>query len=162
MQIVKLFDEKGKLFGLVNPIDLLVILLIVLVAGGVVYKTKFSSAGTAAKTVIATIRVPLVIPNIADKPKVGDKMVSGTSYTQVEVVDVKIIPAQVVVSRADGGRSLADDPWNKDVYVTVKGKTGIPDAEINLGGQEIRIGKDYYVKSFTYEFKGTIVDVKVE
>ncbi|MFZ3171896.1 MAG: DUF4330 domain-containing protein [Carboxydocellales bacterium] len=162
MQIVKLFDEKGKLFGLVNPIDLLVILLIVLVAGGVVYKTKFSVAGTAAKTVITTIRVPLVIPDIADKIKVGDKMVSGTSYTQVEVAEVKIIPAQLVVSKADGGRSLADDPWFKDLYVTVKGKTGIPDAEINLGGQEIRIGKDYYVKSFTYEFKGTIVDVKVE
>jgi hypothetical protein len=146
----------------VNPIDLLVILLIVLVAGGVVYKTKFSVAGTAAKTVITTIRVPLVIPDIADKIKVGDKMVSGTSYTQVEVAEVKIIPAQLVVSKADGGRSLADDPWFKDLYVTVKGKTGIPDAEINLGGQEIRIGKDYYVKSFTYEFKGTIVDVKVE
>lgn len=159
---MKLFDEKGKLFGLVNPIDLLVILLIILVAGGVVYKTKFSAAGTAAKTVYATVRIPLVIPQVADKPKVGDKIVSGSSYTEVEIVDVKVVPSQVVTSRDDGTRFLATDPWNKDVYVTVKGKTGIPDAEINLGGQEIRAGKDYYVKSFTYELKGTIVDVKVE
>lgn len=159
---MKLFDEKGKLFGLVNLIDLLVILLIVLVAGGVVYKTKFSASGTAAKTVYATIRVPLVIPAQATKPKVGDKLVSGSSYTEVAIVDVKIIPAQVVTSKADGGRSLTSDPWYRDLYVTVKGKAGIPDAEIILGGQETRVGKDFFVKSFTYEFKGSVVDVKIE
>lgn len=159
---MSIFNEKGKLFGLVNPIDLLVVLLILALAGGVVYKTKFSTAGTAAKTVYATIRIPLVIPDVAGKPRVGDKIVSGQSYSDVVITNVKVVPSQVVTSRADGQRFLATDPWNKDLYVTVKGKTGIPDAEINMGGQEIRAGKDFYVKSLTYELKGTIVDVKIE
>lgn len=159
---MRLIDEKGKLFGLVNPIDLLVVLLIVLIAGGAVYKLKFSAAGSAAKTVYATVRIPLVIPYVADKVKVGDKIVSGTSYTDVEIVKVEAKPSEVVTSTAVGERKLATDPWNKDLYVTVKGKTGIPEAEVNMGGQEIRVGKDYFVKTFTSELKGTIIEVKID
>ncbi|NLM60645.1 MAG: DUF4330 family protein, partial [Clostridiales bacterium] len=35
---MKLVNEKGKLFGLINLVDLLVLLFILLVAGGIVWK----------------------------------------------------------------------------------------------------------------------------
>jgi hypothetical protein len=37
---MKLIDEKGKLFGLINIVDFLVLLAVLLVLGGAVYKFK--------------------------------------------------------------------------------------------------------------------------
>jgi hypothetical protein len=48
------------------------------------------------------------------------------------------------------------------LLVVVEGKTVISGGTINLGGQEIRSSKDYYIKSLDYDFKGMILDVVVE
>ncbi|HZK18705.1 MAG TPA: DUF4330 domain-containing protein, partial [Clostridia bacterium] len=153
---MKLIDDKGRIFGLINIIDLVVILLIILVAAGAYYKLTSSRSGTAApKTVKFEVMVPHIRPEIAKTVKVGDKMVAGDSYQAVTVKDVEILPAYGVYTAADGSRVETNDPYLVDLFVTLEGKTVISGATINMGGQEIRVGRDYFVKSLTYEHEGT-------
>lgn len=89
-------------------------------------------------------------------------MASGSSFTDVVITDVKTRPAYSITTDSAGRRVEAIDPYLKDLIVVVEGKTAISGATINLGGQEIRRNKDYYIKSLDYEFKGMILDVVIE
>lgn len=161
---MKIIDEKGKLFGLVNIVDLLVLVAVLLVIGGAAYKFKAHDSGGegATKTVSVTVLAPALRPEMLTNIKVGDKMVSGTSYTDVAIKDIKIKPAFMVTTDSAGRRVEATDPYLKDLIVTVEGKTVISGGTINLGGQEIRSNKDFYIKSLDYEFKGMILDVAIK
>lgn len=161
---MKIVDEKGKLFGLVNIVDLLVLVAILLVIGGAAYKFKARGSGGegATRTVSVTVLAPALRPEMLTGIKAGDKMVSGTSFTDVVIKDVKIRPAFMVTTDSAGRRVEATDPYLKDLIVTVEGNTVISGGTINLGGQEIRRNKDYYIKSLDYEFKGMILDVAIK
>lgn len=160
---MKLIDEKGKLFGLINIVDFLVLLAVLLVLGGAVYKFKGPGSGeSTTRTVKVTVLAPALRPEMLTSIKVGDRMASGSSFTDVVIKDVTIRPAFSITTDSAGRRVEAIDPYLKDLIVVVEGKTAISGATINLGGQEIRRSKDYYIKSLDYEFKGMILDVVIE
>ncbi|NTW05060.1 MAG: DUF4330 domain-containing protein [Peptococcaceae bacterium] len=159
---MKLIDKEGKVFGIINVIDLSVLLLVLLVAVGVGYKYSQKSQQTQNVTVEFQVMVPHIRPEIAKAIKIGDKMVQGTSYTSVVVKDVQIKPGYSVNVDAKGQRVESYDPYLVDIYVTNTGKTTLSSASIAMGGQDIRAGKEYFVKSRDYEFKGEIVAVSVK
>jgi len=160
---LRLTDENGKIFGIINIVDLLVLLVILLVLAGAAYKFKERSGGEgAAKTVRVTVIAPALRPEMLNNVKVGDRMVSGSSFTDVVITDVKIQTSYTITIDSAGKRVEAFDPYLKDLIVTIEGKTVIPGATINLGGQEIRSGKDYFIKSLDYDFKGLILSVEIE
>jgi hypothetical protein len=160
---MRLIDEKGKLFGLINIVDLLVLLAVLLVLGGAAYKFKGHGGGeSATRTVKVTVLAPGIRPEMLTNIKVGDRMASGSSFTDVVIKDIKIRPAYSITTDSAGRRVEATDPYLKDLIVVVEGKTPITGATINLGGQEIRRSKDYFIKSLDYEFKGMILDVTIE
>ncbi len=161
-ETLRLIDEKGKILGLINIIDLIVLVLILLVAAGVGYKYTHKSQQAKTVTVEFQVMVPHVRPEMAQAIKVGDKMVQGSSYTPVVVKDVEIKPGYSVNVDAKGQRVESYDPYLVDIYVTNTGQTTLSSASIVMGGQDIRVGKDYYVKSRDYEFKGTIISVNVK
>lgn len=159
---MRVIDEKGKLFGLINIVDLLVLLAILLVIGGAAYKIKGQKGSDAVRTVRATVLATALRPEMLTGIKVGDRMVSGSSFTDVVIKEIDIRPAYMITTDSQGQRVEAYDPYLKDLIVVVEGKTVISGGVINLGGQEIRSSKDYYIKSLTYDFKGMILDVVVE
>jgi len=159
---MRVIDEKGKLFGLFNIVDLLVLLAILLVIGGAAYKIKGRKGSDAVRTVRATVLATALRPEMLTGIKVGDRMVSGSSFTDVVIKEIDIRPAYMITTDSQGRRVEAYDPYLKDLIVVVEGKTVISGGVINLGGQEIRSCKDYYIKSLTYDFKGMILDVVVE
>ena len=57
---MKLIDKKGKLFGLINAIDLCIIVVVVVLIAGAVYKFKFmdKTSNTAAmQNVTYTVKI---------------------------------------------------------------------------------------------------------
>ena len=159
---MKLVDDKGKVFGLINIIDLIILLVVILVASGAYYKFTHKSAQVKTVTVEFQVLLPHQRPEVTDAVKVGDKMVQGSSYTNVTVKDVQIKPGFSVNLDSRGQRVVSYDPILKDVYVTNTGTTVLSSATITMGGQDIREGKEYYVKSRNYEFRGTIMKVEVK
>jgi hypothetical protein len=159
---MRIIDEKGKFLGLVNIIDLLVLAAVLLVIGGAVYKIKgHDNVQNAPKTVKITVLAPAIRPEMLTNVQVGDKMVSGSSFTNVVIKDFEIQPAFMVISDSEGRRVEAVDPFLKDVIFTLEGTTIISSGTINLGGQDIRSNKEYYVKSLLYEFKGQVMNVEI-
>lgn len=159
---MKIIDDKGKLFGLINTIDLLVILAVLLVAGGAYYKLKIQSGQGAAKTVKVTVIAPGIRPEMLTNVKVGDKMVSGDSFTNFVIKEVDIKPAYMISVDSAGKRVDSYDPYLKDLFVTLEGKTVISGGTIKLGGQDIKSNKEFFVKSLDYELKGLVMSVEIE
>jgi len=160
---LKFIDERGRLFGIVNLVDMLVLLALLLVLGGGYYKYKGPGAiAGEEKTVRFTVIAPIQRPEAVGAIKAGDRIVSGSSFTGVVIKEIKTRPSEMVATTADGSRVLTQDPYYLDVIATMEGKTTVSGATINLGGQEIRSGKDYFVKSLTYEVKGVITEVQVK
>ncbi|MHB1043972.1 MAG: DUF4330 domain-containing protein [Eubacteriales bacterium] len=159
---MKIVDDKGRLFGLVNIVDFLVLLAVLLVLGGAYYKYKGRGVVAGAdKTVRLTVLSTVQRPEVIDDMKVGDRMVSGSSYTGVVIKDIKTRQSEMVATDSAGRRVMTLDPYYLDAIVTLEGTTNVSGATINMGGQEIRSGKDYFVKSLKYEVKGTIIEVEV-
>ncbi|MHB8158767.1 MAG: DUF4330 domain-containing protein [Desulfocucumaceae bacterium] len=159
---MKLIDDRGKVFGLVNIVDLIIIAVVLLVAAGAFYKFTNKAVPQKSVTVEFQVMLPHIRPELAGSIKIGDKMVQGNSYTNVTVNNIEIKPGYSVNADARGQRVESLDPYLKDIYVTNFGTTSLSSATITMGGQDIRVGKDYFVKSRDYEFKGTITKISVK
>ncbi|WP_018086325.1 DUF4330 domain-containing protein [Desulfurispora thermophila] len=158
---MKLLDEKGRLLGLINIIDLLVLAAILLVLGGAAYKYTHKSAQGERRHLEYVVLVPAVRPEIVAAVKVGDKMVKDNYYTSATIKDIVVKPGYSVNTTASGQRVEAIDPYLKDLLVTIEDNIILSSATITAGGQEVRAGKEYYVKSRDYELKGTILQVNL-
>lgn len=158
---MKIIDERGKLFGLINPIDLLVLLLVILVGAGVYYKTQVSGTFVEPSKVKVTLLVPWLRPEEADSIKVGDILVAGGNYTGVKITSVEVVPARQVNVTAEGQSVLTTDPYRKDVTVVVEGQIPVLTPELKFGGQDLRRGKEFFVKSQTYEYRGYPLDIEI-
>jgi hypothetical protein len=115
---MRIIDEKGKFLGLINIVDLLVLAAVLLVIVGAAYKIKGQdSAQNAPKTVKVTVITPAIRPEMLTNVKVGDKLVAGSSFTNVVVKDFTIQPAFMVNPDSNGQRVEAIDPYLKDVIL---------------------------------------------
>lgn len=100
---MKIVDEKGKLFGLINLIDLL--LIVVVVAGIAFAAVKFSdsSAITTGQTVSMSFYTEEVSDFVAEKIKVGDALMDADRNVALgTVTDVKIEPGISWSTNSDG------------------------------------------------------------
>lgn len=159
---MRLIDEKGKLFGLVNIIDMIVILLIIVVAAGVFYKTNTSSSESVMKDIEVEVRVQNMYPTFVDSLKVGDKLVAANGYVNATISKIDVMPAAYIVDRADGTVSLTEHPFRKDLIVTINANVAIVGPNISLGGQDIKVEKQYILKTKLVEANGFISNIEVK
>ena len=163
---ITMLDEKGRLFGKINIIDLLVLLLIVAVA--IVVGIKLLGGGgllsedtTQGGTITYTVKVSGVDPDVYDAIKgyKGDKlMASGTVIAGSEIVDITSEPhdASVTLDTQPGALQLPLDEGLLDLTFTIKAQ--VPDVITNeVGTQEVRIGKIHLVKTVHFELTDGVV-----
>ena len=164
---MKLIDEKGKLFGLINIIDLIIVLCIALVAVAAAYKF----AAPAATDVIApksdmvvTMRVRGSMGYLDREVKKltpGTRLVAGSGYVaDAEVVSVESVPYRITTPTDDGRLVGANDPEKTDLIITVKAKQSKTDPILKIGNQEVRIGRGFIFKTQTVEVNAIIETVE--
>ena len=95
---MKLIDEKGRLFGKINLIDLLVVLLIVAVLAAVVWKLGGRKAAAAVtgteKKAVYTVEfedVPADIAHFAET-QIGKSLVNDSKVIAASITDVQFLP----------------------------------------------------------------------
>lgn len=159
-----MIDKQGKLFGKINIIDLVVVLLVLLLAVGVLYRQKADNVIVNPETVTMKVVCPFVYPDVVPSIEVGDQLVANAQPVPVYVTEKEVKPATVTVSKTDGSMVLRTNPFRKDIFLTIEGKTSaITAGEITLGGQKVRVGKeDYYVKTKTCDLEATILSLDVK
>lgn len=163
-----MMDEKGRLFGKINIVDLLVIVVIVIAA--VFVGMKFlgnrdngGGIGTAKTRVVYTVLVegvqPAVYENVRACVDAGDArlMASGELLDgSVTAVSAEAHEEHVTVSGAEGTVVLPVEEGLLDLTFTIEcNVTNTITTEI--GTQEVRIGKSHIVKTDKFELTGGVV-----
>jgi len=175
---MKLINEKGKLFGVINLVDLACILLILLVVGGVGWKLLGStvekvltetSAETPSETttMLTTVRIRAVTPNtlnwLAENDLAGEQLIAGSSYIEdAHVVSVSYEPYTVQTTNDEGVIIDSVDPVRKDVLVVLESTVEKDAAILKISTQEVRVGRSFFVKTRFFEMSGTIDSVVVK
>lgn len=165
---MKVINEKGKLFGIINIVDLIVLLLVVAVAGVLATQllgNKVTDAVSQKVDCYAQIRIigahPSMVTDIKNRDMAGERMVSGNEYLSSTIEDVWIEDYRVQAVTDDGRIVTATDPDKKDIIFLVKTQVAPDTASPKIGSQELRAGKTFIVKTQTYECSGTIRYVEI-
>jgi hypothetical protein len=162
---MSVIDNKGKLFGKLNIIDLLAILLIVAVLALVGYKlTSNSDSGLAGsgQKVVYTVEVKNVDPAVYEslqKETLPSQLTASKEMLDAYVTDIQATPSDpnTYKMKWDGttGDLILDQAQDGayDVVFTIEG-TVKDNVSSELGTQEIRVGKTHIVKTTTFELEG--------
>lgn len=167
---MKIVNEKGKLFGLVNVVDLLVILLIV----AVVFAIGWQLLGQQIQnTVSPQVELRMEAEIIGAAPRIheeamrqelaGERLVGGNAYLDAYIVDVWLEDYVTQAIRDDGVIVDALDPTKKNIVFLISTQVAADTASPKIGSQEVRAGKaDYLVKTQTFECAATIRYVEID
>lgn len=166
---MKLINERGKLFGLINLVDLVLLLVIVLAVAAFGYKAlnkpiqEITSEVTPA-TVTLRVRgaMPYLTDELLDKVHPGDRLVSGSSYDNAEVVSLEVTPHVYSTLNEDCVAVEVTDPHKSDIMITVK-TSGVENNPVfKIGSQEVRIGRTFTFKTNRCEIVATIESVEFD
>ncbi len=165
---MKIVNEKGKLFGIINIIDLAILLVIALIAIAAVYKF----AAPAASEVIApksdmtvTMRVRGAMDYLEEevmKLEAGERLIAGSGYIDAEVVSVESIPYLSAGTTDDGKFVTSEDPQKCDLLITIKAEHSKTEPILKIGTQEVRIGRGFIFKTQTVEVNAIIEKVEFD
>lgn len=160
---MKILNEKGKLFGIINIVDLLVLLAVIAVVAGVGYKLFAPQIADLAQeqvemTVVVRVRgaTPFLQEEVARNSQIGKKIVSGSSFTEAEIVDMEMRDYVQQVTTDDGRIVDALDPSKRDIVFTIKTTVAKNTASPMIGTQEVRAGRTFIVKTNDFENNGII------
>ncbi len=168
---MKLVNEKGKLFGLINVVDLLIFVAVIAVAGAIAWQvlgTKVNEAVSTQVELTAEIVIVGTPPRLVDEAVrqdlVGKKLVSGNDYMNAVITDIWLEDYVIQATRDDGVIVDSKDPSKKDVVVKISTTVPKGTPSPKIGSQEIRAGRTYILKTQTFECIGTIryVDIADE
>jgi hypothetical protein len=168
---MKIIDEKGKLFGKINVIDLGILLLVLLLLGGVGYKLmgrQLQGVPAAKKDVLVTVRctqkfeTAAMAIETALATKKDTRMVSLATYVDAWVESLRSEAADYNVPTADGRLLWGKHPFLKDLYITFRMKVDVNTPMLKLGSQDVAVGKQFEFKTHTVHLFGIVDTIEVK
>lgn len=161
-----MIDEKGRLFGKINIVDLLVILVILVAA--VVLCVKFlgpraAVGGSAPKThVTYTVLVESVQPDVYENIQkyIPSTLMASGELLDGQVTSVTAVPHEESITVSTTGNTILV-PVSRgllDLTFTVECNVVNP-ITTEIGTQEVRVGKTHILKTDKFELaNGVILD----
>lgn len=148
---MKIIDEKGRLFGKLNLIDLLVILVALAAVFVLIWKLggKKAAENLAAKP--QTVRFTVLVQDVPEEickfaeTQVGASLVNNGKVLNAVITDAETVPAES----------------GCDLYVTVDAEVSYSEYVYKVGTQEVRVGYEYILKTTAFELTGVISDLEV-
>lgn len=155
--VSRFLDERGRLFGKVNVVDLLVLLVVVaVVLFAVVRLVGDTSESVPVKVtyVVEAVRQPTV-DVLQAKGTVTDT--SGTVLGKV--VDVRVTPTREEYMTPEGELKVFDSPVFKDVSIVVEGEGRMSGSTVRIGSIPLRVGKRVTLVGVGFEVQTMITSV---
>ena len=165
---MKVVDEKGKLFGKLNIIDLLVVVLLIVAVALVATKLLGKdSAGSVGTTVLTyTVKVEGVDPQVYEGVRdyipsdgTGDQLMANGEMADAYVTGVSAVPHEGGITMTDVNGTTLTFPTEEDTLdLTFTIQANVVNAVTNeVGTQEVRIGKTHIVKTVHFELTNGII-----
>jgi hypothetical protein len=136
---MELVDREGRLFGVLNVVDAVAVLLVLaVVAAGTAFVLKDGTSGATEHRTAVTVEVTDVQPYVAEA--VPDAPVETDGGALVEAVSVR--PATVVVTDQRGDLHERAHPRRKTVTLRVVLTTTETDGETTYEGAPLEVGRE--------------------
>lgn len=158
-----ILDKKGRLFGIINVIDLAVLLiLLAVIAFGISRMGKGVVTQTDTKKGVITYEIADIRQPTVDQLIVGDPVYHYDKGTYIgEISNVTVNPFR---ERMDyNGRWVeADVPRKFVALVEVTADLEETDKYYTAGGEQTRIGIQFRLKNKNFASYGVVVDMQVQ
>ena len=158
----RFIDERGRIFGKVNVVDILVLLVIVAV---IVFAVS-RMAGDAEDAVPVTVEFTVeqvrdatsdaITAELERKGAVSND--GGTLLGHIEKVSVAPTPVEYL-NPVSGELERFGSPVFKNVTVVVQGKGDVSNRSVSIGGVALKVGKRVTLVGPTYEVISTVTGV---
>jgi len=144
-----LVDNKGRLFGKVNIIDLAIILIILAVVMGSLYKFKLYDRHTSdERPVTVTLMLREVSQETVNALQVGDQLTESTENLPLgKIISKEVRKALKEAPTADGRLVEAESPNKYDVVLITEGNLRVTGDQVLVGRRDIKIGLSLNIKS---------------
>lgn len=159
-------NSKGKLFGIFNSIDIVIIIAIAAIIGGGIYAYgRYQDNHNSNRgTVEYQVEIKGVDEKFVSAINNGDFIresvkgnnlgrVAGKSYTPASNINADFLNGKYVISEM---------PGKLDLVLKLTADAEITSKSITVGGLEIRIGQKIYVKGKGYAGEGYIINVNIK
>ena len=157
-----IMDEKGKLFGKVSIVDILIVVVVVLALAVIgVKSTKPLIQGKAGSEVVCdyTITVRGIRDLSVNAVKEGAMVFDSKDNPIGEVVGKSVQPARGLIKKTDGTFVYAEKPDKYDMELKIKGDGVLNDAGVFLGGKyQITLGTEGLFKTQTVDYSGAVTE----
>jgi len=169
---MSVLDKKGKVFGFINAIDLVLVLIIFAGLCGFLF-TKVAGYSPLNKVVksegIAEVKIAVRGARV-DDPKIFNKykkafiIIRNQPYTDVEITKVKAWRRELVffdqqTKKAIKVNSPDDDYYVTDADITIRDKAQFIGTDIVFGGNKMKAGVPVELETLEYKFSGSIISV---
>jgi len=160
-----MIDEKGRLFGKINIIDFLVVVILLVAAIAVGFKllrgSSFFQDAPQKYTINYTVKVSDIQPEVFHGIQAYPEdvlMAGGKLYPEAKVISVtsEPHPANATVSNQSGTLLIPLEQDLLDLTFTIQAEIEDPITSL-VGTQEVRIGKTHIVKTAHYELMGGVI-----
>ena len=162
---LKIIDKKGKLFGLINIIDLFVIAAVIVLASAVVL--RFTGA-REMRHQIGSTPVTLSVVNsdvrqeTVDAIQVGGVVRDGTSGQVLgTIVDKKWENQRRITSTDDGKIVWAEVPERYSIDLTLECQGHDLGYVLRIASYEIRVGTSVSFYARNYSVTGTVLAYEI-
>lgn len=161
---MKIIDKKGRLFGLINIVDLLIIvLLLALVAVGVKRFGNKAAVGEATtKKGVITAEIKDVRDVTAKNVKVGDPLYDYDKGTLIGKIITADIETYKDKTEYQGKFYNAEVPGKYRVIVTIDADVKETQDFYQVGTEQIRIGAEMRIKNKSITSFMTILGIEVK
>ena len=154
----RVLDDQGRLFGRVNIVDLIVLVVIV---GVVVFAAFRLTSGGSVGSV--PVKVSFMDARV-DQAVVAGLQTKGTIKDAAgnvigDVQGVQVVPTIEELVTADGELKTFQSTIHKDVTFVVIGKGTVSDSTVHIGSVAARVGAVVKLFGPGYEAQTVIVNV---
>lgn len=151
-----------------NSIDysLIILVLVALVGGGLFILKKINKNSESSSIITGRQKVRLlcdahsILPDIAEKMKAGDKLVAKKEFQNAKVVDVRV-EEDFEIGAVDGKIVRVPMPEMRYVTVTIEGEANRYGPYLDLGGQALKMGEFYWIKTSEANLFGSILAIEI-
>lgn len=121
---MKLIDEKGKLFGKVNAIDLCVLIIVIALAFGAYYKfvvMNKTSSSASTQRIEYKVEIERVRDVALNNLKLGDTLYDKTSGNAIgTITNIESEPAEGRIKYDDGSVAVGEVENRYNIILTVE------------------------------------------
>lgn len=159
---MKILDKRGRVFGRINIIDLLLVLVVAILIVGGVYKLQKMThiADKGSQAIPLQIEVESVHEGLTSEINIGDVLlnsVTGVEFGKVLSKDIK--PHEELVIGKDGKVEFKAIPGLFDVVIDLDSKGKFTNEGILIGNNSIYVGSEIRLKSSLYVFDSEVINI---